>query len=132
LNNSKLDRIAVVAGVAFLLAILVTQLALSIRQESITWDEDDHIYSGYMSLKTGEFGLNPEHPPLVKMLAMWFPDALPAQQPAEESDRGIREEVQRENERHLPATAGGQIQQQVARQIAERDTADIAEKDPRG
>jgi len=69
LNNSKLDRIAVVVGVAFLLAILVTQLALSIRQESITWDEDDHIYSGYMSLKTGEFGLNPEHPPLVKMLA---------------------------------------------------------------
>ncbi|HZD32447.1 MAG TPA: glycosyltransferase family 39 protein, partial [Candidatus Angelobacter sp.] len=33
------------------------------------WDEDDHIYSGYMSLKTGDFGLNPEHPPLVKMLA---------------------------------------------------------------
>jgi 4-amino-4-deoxy-L-arabinose transferase-like glycosyltransferase len=65
LNISGLDR----AGVVFLLAILVTQLALSIRQESITWDEDDHIYSGYMSLKTGDFGLNPEHPPLVKMLA---------------------------------------------------------------
>src|SRR5271165_161806 len=68
-QNSGLDRAAVVAGVAALLAVLILQLALSIRQQSITWDEDDHIYSGYMSLKTGDFGLNPEHPPLVKMLA---------------------------------------------------------------
>jgi hypothetical protein len=45
------------------------QLGLSIRQESITWDEDDHLYAGYMSWKTGDFGLNPEHPPMVKMLA---------------------------------------------------------------
>ena len=59
----------VVAGVIGLLAILVLQLALSIRQESITWDEDDHLYAGYMSWKTGDFGLNPEHPPMVKMLA---------------------------------------------------------------
>jgi len=69
MRNSGRDRIAVSAGVAVLLAILVLQLAITIRQESITWDEDDHIYSGYMSLKTGDFGLNPEHPPLVKMLA---------------------------------------------------------------
>ena len=69
MSNSGLDRAAATAGVVFLLAILVTQLVLTIRQESITWDEDDHIYSGYMSLKTGDFGLNPEHPPLVKMLA---------------------------------------------------------------
>src|SRR5271169_4678882 len=49
--------------------MLVLQLALSIRQQSITWDEDDHLYAGYMTWKTGDFGLNPEHPPLVKMLA---------------------------------------------------------------
>ena len=67
--NFKLVRAAVAIGVIALLSILVLQLAFSIRQESITWDEDDHIYSGYMSLKTGDFGLNPEHPPLVKMLA---------------------------------------------------------------
>ena len=69
MRNSGLQRAAVFAGVVFLLAILVTQLVLTIRQESITWDEDDHIFAGYMSLKTGDFGLNPEHPPLVKMLA---------------------------------------------------------------
>ena len=58
-----------IAGVIALLAILVTQMALAIRQESLTWDEDDHIFAGYMSWKTGDFGLNPEHPPLVKLLA---------------------------------------------------------------
>ena len=57
------------AGVLCLLAVLVGQMALAIRQESLTWDEDDHIFSGYMSWKHGDFGLNPEHPPLVKLLA---------------------------------------------------------------
>ena len=63
-------RVALKAAVvASLLTILVTQMALAIRQESLTWDEDDHIFAGYMSWKTGDFGLNPEHPPLVKLLA---------------------------------------------------------------
>jgi len=57
------------AGVIALLVVLVTQMAMAIRQESLTWDEDDHIFAGYMSWKTGDFGLNPEHPPLVKLLA---------------------------------------------------------------
>lgn len=61
------------------LAILLAQLALTIGTESIEWDEDDHLYAGYMSLKTGDFGLNPEHPPLVKMLVtMGCCEALPA------------------------------------------------------
>jgi 4-amino-4-deoxy-L-arabinose transferase-like glycosyltransferase len=59
----------VVAGVAILLSVLILQLALTARENSITWDEDDHIYAGYMSWKHGDFGLNPEHPPLVKLLA---------------------------------------------------------------
>ena len=45
------------------------QLAFSVRRNSITWDEDDHIYAGYMSWKHADFGLNPEHPPLVKLVA---------------------------------------------------------------
>lgn len=56
------------AGVAALLLALVVQLALVANRNSITWDEDDHIYAGYMSWKQGDFGLNPEHPPLVKLL----------------------------------------------------------------
>lgn len=68
-GESGRSRAAVAIGVVVLLTILVIQLALSVRQESITWDEDDHLYAGYMSWKTGDFGLNPEHPPLVKLLA---------------------------------------------------------------
>ena len=68
-GESGKGQFLVVAVVIGLLGVLVLQLALSIRQESITWDEDDHLYAGYMSWKTGDFGLNPEHPPMVKMLA---------------------------------------------------------------
>jgi 4-amino-4-deoxy-L-arabinose transferase-like glycosyltransferase len=63
------NRIWVTAGVAALLCVFFIQLATSTYRNSLTWDEDDHIFSGYMSLKHGDFGLNPEHPPLVKMLA---------------------------------------------------------------
>ena len=59
----------VIVAVSSLLVVLVLQLALSARQNSITWDEDDHIYAGYMSWKHADFGLNPEHPPLVKLVA---------------------------------------------------------------
>jgi dolichyl-phosphate-mannose--protein O-mannosyl transferase len=52
-----------------LLAVLWVQLALTARRHSMTVDEGNHIYSGYMSWKTFDFGLNPEHPPLVKLLA---------------------------------------------------------------
>lgn len=59
----------IVIGFIALFGLLALQLVLTARRNSITWDEDDHIYAGYMSLKHGDFGLNPEHPPLVKQLA---------------------------------------------------------------
>ena len=58
-----------IAGVILLLLVLEGQLLYSVRQESLTWDEGDHIFAGYMSLKHHDFGLNPEHPPLAKMVA---------------------------------------------------------------
>ena len=61
-------RWLVPSGVIILLLALFLQLAFSTRRNSITWDEDDHIYAGYMSWKHADFGLNPEHPPLVKLL----------------------------------------------------------------
>ena len=73
--QSFLDRRWVtITGVLLLLLVLEGQLLYSVRQESLTWDEGDHIFAGYMSLKHHDFGLNPEHPPLVKMVA-----ALPLQ-----------------------------------------------------
>ncbi len=57
------------SGVALLLLILLGQLAYSVAQESLSWDEGNHIFAGYMALKHHDHGLNPEHPPLVKMVA---------------------------------------------------------------
>lgn len=56
-------------AVVFLLFVLEFQLLYSVKHESLTFDEGDHIFAGYMSLKHQDFGLNPEHPPLVKMIA---------------------------------------------------------------
>lgn len=57
------------AGVVSLMLLLGLQLALSVRQESQTWDEGDHIFAGYMTWTRADYGLNPEHPPLLKLLA---------------------------------------------------------------
>ena len=58
-----------VLGVVCLLIILILQLVLSIRQQTQTWDEANHIYAGYKSWTDADFGLNPEHPPMVKLVA---------------------------------------------------------------
>ena len=58
----------VLGGVTGLIVLFAIHLALTSHANTITWDEPDHIYSGYMSWK-GDFGLNPEHPPLVKFVA---------------------------------------------------------------
>ena len=68
-------------AVVCLLTALLIQLCLSVRQESQTWDEGNHIFAGYRSWTHGDFGLNPEHPPLVKLLATTPLLALPLQQP---------------------------------------------------
>ena len=55
--------------VACLILILWAQMIHAVRGQSLTWDEGDHIFAGYKSLKTHDFGLNPEHPPMLKMVA---------------------------------------------------------------
>src|ERR1044071_3108257 len=56
-----------IAAVCFLLIVLSLQLFFSVRRESQTWDEGNHIFTGYRSWTHGDYGLNPEHPPLVKL-----------------------------------------------------------------
>jgi Dolichyl-phosphate-mannose-protein mannosyltransferase len=57
-------------GIALLLLlVLVAELIISVRRQSLSWDEGDHIFAGYQSWKAADFGVNPEHPPLVKALA---------------------------------------------------------------
>ncbi len=73
-----------IAAVFLLLIILSLQLFFSVRRESQTWDEANHIFTGYRSWTHADFGLNPEHPPLVKLLAtaplLWLPLKFPALQ----------------------------------------------------
>ena len=71
----------IVVSVVGLLTVLFLQLALSVRQESQTWDEGDHIFAGYRSWTNADFGLNPEHPPLVKLVATVPLLRLPLQTP---------------------------------------------------
>jgi len=57
-------------SIAFaLLLALILQLAYGIRANSITWDEGHHLFDGYNTWKHADFGLNPEVPPLVKLVA---------------------------------------------------------------
>jgi hypothetical protein len=54
---------------AILLAIMAILLVASVRQQSQTFDESTHLFAGFEYWKHGDFGRNPEHPPLVKLLA---------------------------------------------------------------
>jgi hypothetical protein len=64
-NHSRLQASAVAA----LLIVLLLEVSLSIRRETQTWDEACHIFAGYSYWTRGDFGMNPEHPPLLKLLA---------------------------------------------------------------
>ena len=63
------SRVYEIAAVCSLLIVLGLQLFFSVRRESQTWDEANHIFTGYHSWTHADFGLNPEHPPLLKLLA---------------------------------------------------------------
>ncbi len=55
--------------VLLMLLLMAGEIATSVHGESVSWDEGDHLFSGYMSLRTHDYGLNPEHPPMAKMVA---------------------------------------------------------------
>src|SRR5438874_4139127 len=57
-----------------LIAVFIGVVLLSHRRMSQTFDEGFHLVAGYRYLQCGDFGINAEHPPLVKMVA-----ALPLQ-----------------------------------------------------
>jgi 4-amino-4-deoxy-L-arabinose transferase-like glycosyltransferase len=68
-SPDRLPRIRLVVGVVLLLFIMFAELALSVRRQSQTFDEACHIFAGYRYWKNFDFGINPEHPPLVKLVA---------------------------------------------------------------
>lgn len=52
-----------------LCACVFAQAFVSLRQKSLTYDEISYIPAGYSYVKTGDYRLNPEQPPLMKLLA---------------------------------------------------------------
>src|ERR1700736_3712111 len=66
MNRLKMPVGTFAGGLIILQMILV---AIIVHGESLTFDEGDHIFAGYMMWHSGDYGLNPEHPPLVKLVA---------------------------------------------------------------
>jgi 4-amino-4-deoxy-L-arabinose transferase-like glycosyltransferase len=66
MNRLKMPIWVFAGGLILLQVILV---AIIVHGESLTFDEGDHIFAGYMMWHSGDYGLNPEHPPLVKLVA---------------------------------------------------------------
>ncbi|MFH1549644.1 MAG: phospholipid carrier-dependent glycosyltransferase, partial [Planctomycetota bacterium] len=59
----------VAVAVVLLLGAFAAQAITSMRQKCTTFDEIAHLPAGYSYLKMGDFRMNPEHPPLGKMIA---------------------------------------------------------------
>jgi 4-amino-4-deoxy-L-arabinose transferase-like glycosyltransferase len=81
LNPLKPSRVGIAIGVVLLLAVMSMELALSVRHQSQTFDEACHIFAGVRYWKNSDFGMNPEHPPLVKLLATAPLLSLPLRMP---------------------------------------------------
>lgn len=68
LELSKQTLAILLAAICFM-GTLVAEEWLSIRQLSTTYDESAHLYAGYEHWTAHDFGVNPEHPPLAKLVA---------------------------------------------------------------
>jgi Dolichyl-phosphate-mannose-protein mannosyltransferase len=64
-----MKRLSATGAACVLVILLLVENGLSTRRQSVGWDEGDHIFAGYMNWKQGAYYLNPEHPPLVKLVA---------------------------------------------------------------
>jgi hypothetical protein len=54
-----------------LLLFYACELYLHASRTSVTIDEQVHILAGYRYWECGDFSINPEHPPLLKLIAAW-------------------------------------------------------------
>src|SRR5687767_10254506 len=67
-NESQPQRIIFIVLTALLFAGFAFQLVYHAVRASVTVDEPNHILAGHRHW-CGDFGINPEHPPLLKLLA---------------------------------------------------------------
>jgi len=57
--------------VTVLVIFFALELLLHAKYTSVTIDEQVHILAGYRYWECGDYGINPEHPPLLKLVATW-------------------------------------------------------------
>ena len=68
-KNRKIIRRALIVIVASFSLVFYLISSMAARRKSPTYDEPVHLFAGYSYLKWGDFRINPEHPPLAKVLA---------------------------------------------------------------
>lgn len=60
-------RVTVISALLLIIAAAIVRSGITTSLDSFTYDEAYHIGAGVAYFKTGDFRLNPEHPPLVKL-----------------------------------------------------------------
>ena len=64
--STRTTRAGLVAA-TLLILVFFAQCVSTAKSDSVSWDESQHLYSGWLSWTRADFGFNPEVPPLVKM-----------------------------------------------------------------
>lgn len=67
-SNQSLRRVAAIVAMAALLSIYAVEVTLTSRALSATWNEPYHLLAGYTYWQRADYGVNPEHPPLAKLV----------------------------------------------------------------
>ena len=61
-------RVLAAIGAVALFSVYAVEVTCASRNLSATWDEPYHIIAGYRYWVAGDYGINPEHPPLAKLV----------------------------------------------------------------
>ena len=68
-SSAKQRSLPYWTSVVALILVLVIELMVPALRQSAIFDEGCHLLAGYSYWTRGDFGINPEHPPAVKLLA---------------------------------------------------------------
>ncbi len=66
---TRQERIRSLVVLVVFAAVFLALAVNSFTRTSATWDEPQHLTTGYMALKAADYRLDPEHPPFIRMWA---------------------------------------------------------------
>jgi 4-amino-4-deoxy-L-arabinose transferase-like glycosyltransferase len=66
--SHSLRRVVAIVAVIALLGFYAVEVTLTSRALSATWNEPYHLLAGYTYWHQADYGVNPEHPPLAKLV----------------------------------------------------------------